>query len=898
MEKLCSALLLLLCCHYYTLSGQENKPANIDTLKYLPFEKAISLLEEKNQVKFYFDSERMQRKRINSEIINLPFEQALERIEKLSGYSSVKMNKNSYILLPYESVSQNVSSQNYITIGNPLDYGKYSTALIEGKILDGKTGDPLVGAVVSNDKLKINVNTDKSGNFSMRLPVGDHELNVRYYGYEDSNSKIKVFGNGHLSLEVFEKSISLDEVVVRAEMDQNSVMRNQMSMVRIDAKTIKELPVSMGETDIIKSVTLMPGVQSVGEFGTGFNVRGGSADQNLVLMEDLPVFNPSHVFGLISIVNSDDVSNVTLLKAGIPSKYGERASSVLDIKMGGASTDKISGKGGIGLINSRLNIKVPLLKKKVVLSLGGRSSYSDWLLQRMRDIDLKNSSASFYDFNAMLTISPNASNRISLFGYLSADDFKFSTTTKYGYENLMGGARWSHIFSDKLSMNVMAGRSQYGLNVEEDIDKPYDISKVKSGIIYDCFRWNFSWNLFSRNSVDFGLNAVKYKNSPGELTPGSAQSIITSKTIQDENAVELSGYVSDNFNLTDKVNVEAGLRYTQYYLLGPYQTRNYTPGTARVTDNLSEVKDYKTDETVYSSQGVEPRLSVIYKINTISSVKASYSKMHQYMNLISNSSVMAPTDAWKLSDNNLTPLICNQFALGYYFNFTKKMLEASVEVYFKDLKNVIEYKDGAKILMNDALETDLIPAKGYNYGIEFYVNKNTGRLTGWASYTLSKSIRKTTSSFANEQIKNNNFFNSNFDRPHNFIILGNYHISRRWRFSGTFMYNSGRSVTLPELKYNFQGSQLIYYSDRNKYRLPDYHRLDVSITLDESIKLKKKWRGSWTFSIVNLYSRKNAFSSFYQKETPSLINDFRAFSLYKLYIIGRPLPTLTYNFTF
>lgn len=896
MKNLCLTLGLLCFCHF--LSGQESKSTTNDTLKYLNFEKFISLFEEKHQVRFYFDSERLQRKRINSDVLNLPFNQALGRIEKITGYSSVKKNTSSYILLPYESISQGQTTQNFVTIGNPLDYGKYSSAIIEGKILDGKTGDPLVGAVVSNEKLKINVNTDKAGNFSMRLPVGDHELKVQYFGYEESSSKIKVYGNGKLSLEVFEKSISLDEVIVRAEMDQNSVMRNQMSMVRIDAKTIKELPVTMGETDIIKSITLMPGVQSAGEFGTGFNVRGGSADQNLVLIEDLPVFNPSHVFGLISIVNSDDVANVTLLKAGIPSQYGERASSVLDIKMGGTSTDKFSGKGGIGLINSRLNFKVPIFKKKVVLSFGGRSSYSDWLLKRLRDVDLRNSSAKFYDLNAMLVISPNSSNRISFFGYLSDDDFKFSTTTKYGYENLMGGARWSHIFGDKLSMSVMAGRSRYGFNVEEDIDKPYDISKVKSGIVYDCFRWNFSWNILARNMVDFGVNAVKYTNSPGELTPGSPESTVIPKTIQDESAVELSAYVSDNFNLTDKVNVEAGLRYTQYYLLGPYQSRNYTPGTPRIIDNLVEVKDFKTDETVFSSKGIEPRVSVIYKINTISSVKASYSKMQQYMNLISNSSVMAPTDAWKLSDNNLTPLIVDQYALGYYFNFTKKMLEASVEVYYKELKNVIEYQDGAKILMNEAIETDLIPAKGYNYGIEFSLNKNLGRLTGWASYTLSKSIRKTTSIFASEQIKNNNFFNSSFDRPHNLIIMGNYHISRRWRFSGTFTYNSGRPVTLPEIKYNFQGNQLIYYSDRNKYRLPDYHRLDVSLTFDESIKIKRKWRGSWTFSIVNLYSRKNAFSTFYQKEKPSELNNYRTFSLYKLYIIGRPLPTLTYNFTF
>ncbi|NJK98260.1 MAG: TonB-dependent receptor plug domain-containing protein [Bacteroidales bacterium] len=295
-----------------------------------------------------------------------------------------------------------------------MDFGRYSSAQIEGEVIDGKTGEPLSGTVVSIDKLKLAASTDTDGKFNMVVPVGDHELAIRFYGYEESLSKIKVYGKGSLKLELFERSINLDEVIVRAEMAQNNVLRNQMSVVRIDAKAIKELPVSMGEKDIIKSVTLMPGVQSVGEFGTGFNVRGGSADQNLVLMEDVPVFNPSHVFGLISIVNPDEVSGVTLLKAGIPARYGERASSVLDIKLGGNQPEKFTGKGGIGLTSSRLSLKVPLFKKKVVFSLGGRSSYSDWLLQRLPDIDLRNSSARFYDLNSMLIISPNSSNRISL----------------------------------------------------------------------------------------------------------------------------------------------------------------------------------------------------------------------------------------------------------------------------------------------------------------------------------------------------------------------------------------------------------------------------------------------------------------------------------------------------
>jgi len=898
MKKLFIFFVIISSFNHNVALSQENKSTKIDSLSYLTFEDAIKKIEQKNHVKFYYDFERLQKRKIHVSVIELPFDDVLQRIEKTTGYSTIKLNSASYIFLPYESPQQNLTYQDYITIGNPLDYGKYTSVMVEGQVIDGKTGEPLVGAVVNSEKLNIAVNTDKDGKFSMKLPVGDHELTIQYYGYEANTSKIKIYGKGILKLEMFEKSISLEEVIVRAEMAQNSVMRNQMSIVRIDAKAIKELPVSMGETDIIKSVTLMPGVQSTGEFGTGFNVRGGSADQNLVLIEDLPVFNPSHVFGLISIVNPDDVSNVTLLKAGIPAKYGERASSVLDIKMGGTQSDKFSAKGGIGLINSRLNFKIPLFKKKVIISLGGRSSYSDWLLHKIPDADLQNSSAGFYDLNAMVTISPNSSNRISIYGYTSNDDFQFSNTTKYNYNNFMGGAKWSHVFSSNLSMTAMAGRSRYDLNVEEDINNQFDKSKITTGIIYDCFRWNTSWFMFQNNHIDAGINAIRYNNNPGELKPGSEESNILPKKMQNEKAMELSAYITDNFDVTDKINVEAGVRYTEYLLLGPYNAHLYTSGKPRLTDNLEEVQSYKKDAIVYSHNGIEPRLSVIYKLNTESSLKASYSKNHQYLNLVSNTSVMAPMDVWKLSDINISPLICNQIAIGYYRNYTQKLLEASVEVYFKQLKNVIEYKDGAKLLLNESFETDIVPAKGYNYGIEFFLKKNSGRLTGWASYTFSKSYRQTISSFKEEQILNNNAFNSNFDKPHNLVVLTNYHISKRWRFSATFVYNTGRPVTLPEMKYYYQGTQLIYYSDRNKYRLPDYHRLDVSITLDESIKIKKKWKGSWTLSIVNLYSRKNAFSTFYQKEIPNMANNYQTFSLNKLYIIGKPLPTLTYNFNF
>jgi hypothetical protein len=898
MNKSCLAYIFICWLFYQPLFSQEASKTVNDSTSYLNFEQAISAIELKHNVKFYFNTDHFQNKRVNSSIINLSLEEALNRITTVTGYSSVKINQASYVLLPFETAAHNESTNEFITVGNPLDYGRYTWAQVEGKVLDGKTGEPVIGAIVFNEKLKINESTDVNGSFKVRMPVGEQELTTRYYGYSDNTRKIKIYGNGNLKLELFDKVITLGEVTIKAGEGQNMVNRNQMSVVRIDAKAIKELPVTMGEIDILKSVTLMPGVQSTGEFGTGFNVRGGNADQNLVLMEDLPVFNSSHVFGLISILNPDNVSSVTFMKAGIPAKYGERASSVLDIKMDGTSKDQISGKGGIGLINSRLNLKIPLLNKKIVLAVGGRTSYSNWLLRSLNDQDLKNSSASFYDLNALLSISPNSSNRISFFGYVSDDDFEFSSTTKYRYKNFMGGAKWSHTFNDKLAMSIMAGRSKYNMSIDEDLNKPVEASMLTTNIIYDCARLNFSWNVFEENKLEFGANAVKYQNNPGNLIPENEASDVLPQDMNKEKALEISGYISDNFNVTDKFNLEAGLRFTQYRLLGPYQTRYYEADQLRTIENIQEIKDFQPNETAFFTQNLEPRVSMIYKLKPNQSIKASYSRMNQYINLISNNSVMAPTDIWKLSDNNIRPLASNQYALGYYVNFPKELLEASAEIYYKDQSNVPEYKNGAKLILNPALEADMVHSRGSNYGLELYLSKNSGRFTGWASYTFSKSLKKTTSSFKEEQISENRYYNSNFDVPHNIVINGVYHISKRWRIAGTFLYNSGRPTTLPEKSYFVDGVKVLHYSDRNEYRMPDFHRLDISITLDESIKIKKRWRGSWTLSIINLYGRKNAYSIFYKKEAPSVANNYKTFSLYKLYIIGRPLPTLTYTFSF
>jgi hypothetical protein len=655
----------------------------------------------------------------------------------------------------------------------------------------------------------------------------------------------------------------------------------------------------MGGRDIIKSITLMPGVQTIGEFGTGFNVRGGSADQNLILIEDVPIFNLSHLFGLISVVNSDGVSNVTLLKAGISAKYGERASSVMDIQLGPTNPDKTTVKGGIGIINSSLYVETPLVDKKINLLIGARSSYSNWLLHSIPDIDLMNSSAHFYDADALLSFNVNDRNKIDLFGYISNDRFGFAKTTDYKYTNLLWSLRWKHTFSNQFFFNLTAGISDYRFQVSEsDTSKLWEAYRINSGVLYKNTKWNFSWLPNGNHSIDFGINAALYNIQPGKLKGLSDSTIIKPVQILSEKALESAIYLTDNITISPKFALDVGVRYSFYTYLGPNKIYIYQPDLPRSRGSVIDSLTYGNNKPICRYSGLEPRISLRFTLSNTSSVKLSYNRIHQYVNLVSNTAVMAPTDVWKLSSPNLKPLTCDHFAAGYFKNFKNNTYETSIEVYYKSLTNAIEYKNGADLLLNPYLEADLTNVRGYNYGVELYVKKNTGRLTGWASYTFSRSLQKTNGVFTEDKINDNQIFPSNFDRPNNLILNANYHISKRWRFNGTFTYSTGRPVTLPELKFDYQGYQLLYYSDRNKYRLPDYHRLDVSITLDESLKIRKKWKGSWTFSVINLYGRKNAYSVFYKKAAHMVLYDWRQYDTYMLYIIGRPLPMLTYNFTF
>ncbi|MBW6499279.1 MAG: TonB-dependent receptor [Bacteroidales bacterium] len=802
-------------------------------------------------------------------------------------------------LIPDQESRLPVSSTgDLIMVGNPNEFGRYSRAIVTGKVLDGSTDEPLFGAVIFEPETGRGATTNPNGEFTIEIPAGEIRLRISYLGYEERFQPLRVFGPGSINLQLFASSTQLDEVTIMARRAGENLESSRMGVVYLDAKAIKELPVSFGEKDIVRSITLLPGVQTVGEFGSGFIVRGSSTDQNLILIENVPLFNPSHMFGLISLINPDLLSSASLIKSGTPARFGERAASVLDIKLGnGLNTKEGKLKGGIGVINSRLLLEVPIVKERASFAIGGRFSNPNLFLRKMPAEDLYNSSAGFYDLNGLVQISSGQKDLITLFGYYSADQFSFMGETNYAYASTLGSLRWNRIFGPKVSTSLVLGLSNYVFETSEVPElNPTVHFRLNSGVNYQTAKWSLNYLPNQQHNIEFGLSAVKYEIDPGQLNPLGRVSVIKEDQMAAEQAREFAAHLSDDFSISERISMEIGLRFNLYQYMGPATVYLYQDGMPRIFENITDSVYYDSNSIIKSYSALEPRIGFRFSTGAYSSVKFSYTRINQYIFLISNTSLMGPADLWKLSDTYLEPLRNDQFALGYYKNFRENTIEFSVEAYYKLINNAFEYKSGSEIAMNRYIETALVKVDGYNYGLEFLLSKPAGRLSGWASYTYSLSRVRSDGPFPESQINKNQYFPTNFDRPHNLVINTNLNLSRRWRFGATFNYNTGRPVTLPELNYYYEGNYLLYFSDRNKYRLPDYHRLDVSISLNENLRLTGRGKSSFTFSVMNVYGRKNPHSVFYKKD-PGGMWGVPTFKLYQMYIIARPIPTFTLNFT-
>lgn len=844
----------------------------------VPMISALNQIEAKYQVMFYYKEEWFRNDTLNVVITNNTLEESVKRILNGKPYIYRIINDSNVVFLPKEKAAaflgqmtdysvEASSDRNVILIGDEEDAGKLKTAVLSGQVTDGKTNDPVTGATIQVNNLPQGAVSNVQGNYKLMLTPGSYTLSVSCVGYEQCEYKVRIVGNGVLNIVLIDKTVTLNEVIVYGERVDRNITSHQMSIIKLDVKRLKQLPVVAGGKDILKGLTAMPGVKSVGEFSSGINVRGGGEDQNLYLVNGTPLFNTSHIFGLFSVINPDIVENLSLYKGHIPAIYGERVSSVVDIKTINNPPEKFRIKGGFGSYDSRITTLMPLYKNKIFFDLSGRTSYSDWILNRMNDYNLRKSKASFYDINGTLHLNL-PKNIISISGYLCSDAFKFASEVKYNYGSELLSVNWNYMLKSNLGSYLTLSYSNYHV-IKDDISSTFMQSRIKSGIQYTGLKYRIKYSGIQHHTTDAGVNLANYVVHPGEKTTLDTCSIIIPASLKSEKAYEGAFFLNDEYTVNDFVTFNTGLRISGYQ----------RPDSGKIF-------------------GFEPRISSRILINERSSVKMSYNRNLQYISMISLSLVSTPGDIWKLADSNIKPLIANQFALGYYRNFSDNTIETSVEVYYKRLSNLIEYKDGAVLEMNPDLEGVLLNAKGANYGVEFSFKKNSGKIDGWISYTFSRSLRKITGLNQGKIISNNKYFPSSYDKPHDFSIVANWHVNRRFQLSANFTYSTGQPITLPEYKYSTGGEIMVVFSKRNEYRIPDYHRLDLTVTLDESLRIKKKWKGSWSFSLMNIYGRKNPYTVYYKKEDPGEFNNFSSFSLYKLYFIGKPIPALNYTFVF
>jgi hypothetical protein len=772
-------------------------------------------------------------------------------------------------------------------IGSPSLLKKSGTATFAGKVINSYSGEPVPGAVVYVDKLKAGAVTNDAGYYSLELPKGQYQVEYRMIGLNTTRRNLIIYSSGSLDVGMTENTSQLNEVVVSAD-KENKMRSVRMGIEKVNVKMLKQMPLGLGEADLIKSSLMLPGVQSVGEASNGYNIRGGNIDQNLILFDGAPVINPSHFFGFFSAFNSDIIEDVTLYKSGMPAKYGGRVSSVMDIVLKEGSREKINVSGGISPYTGRLMIEGPLAKKSSSFIVSSRATYSDWILGMLKDPKLQRSSAGFYDVQGLLTFNYNAKNTVSISGYLSNDSFDYYKEFALGYSNRAATVKWYHSYNSRLFSTFAGIVTKYDYELTSDDDPAtrntleYDFSQI-------LLKADFTYFPDSRHKMDFGLDATYYTLHPGTQTPSGQASEIPAKTLDKERAIEPSLYFSDEIEFSPRVLVYGGLRLTFFTSFGPATRFIYNEGVTRSIDNISDTLHYKSGGIVKFYPGLEYRLSSRFILTTELSLKASIQRNYQYLNMISNTTSMSPTDIWKLSDYYIKPQRGDQFSIGLYRNLWSRTMEVSGEVYYKYLKNILDYKGGANLIMNEHLETDILSGKGQAYGIELMLKRQTGKITGWVSYTYARSFLKIDGPYEAEKINGGKYFPANFDKPHDLKLVANVKLMRRLNLTSNLLYNTGRPITYPVAYFNFYNVNRIFYSDRNEFRIPDYFRVDLSATVNGNLKARKLNHSTLTFTVYNVLGRKNPYSIYFKLED-GMVNG------YQMSIFGKPIFMITYNF--
>ncbi len=749
---------------------------------------------------------------------------------------------------------------------------------ISGYVKDIKTGEELIGATVFIKELQATgTTTNAYGYYSITIPEGNYTITAQFIGYGPQYIQITLTQNTKQNFNITEKVTELEEVVITSERKDGNITKNLMGVEKINMQEIKNIPVIFGEKDILKTLQLLPGVKSAGEGNSGFYVRGGNADQNLILLDEATVYNASHLLGFFSVFNADAIKDVTLYKGSQPAEYGGRLSSVLDIRMKEGNNKEYSVEGGIGAISSRLKIEGPVSRDKGSFTIAGRRSYADMFLKLSKDSALSERKLYFYDLNAKFNYRINDNNRIFLSGYFGKDVLAFGSQMGVDWGNVTGTLRWNHLFSAKIFSNTSLIYSNYDYNINTTLAGTD--GEIISRIQDYNFKQDFQYFPNTKNKFKFGFNTIYHKIIPGAITTQSDLAI-SQLNLPHKQALDNALYFTHEYKLSENINFDYGLRFTSFSALGPGDFYTYN-ALGETIDTAS----YNNGEFAKSYFSIEPRFAANFLLNEQSSLKASYSRNTQNLHLLSNSTSGNPTDLWIPSSNNVKPEIADQLSLGYFRNFKENMFEFSTEVYYKYLQNQIDYKDGAELRFNENVESQLLFGTGRAYGIELFLKKKYGRFNGWIGYTLAKTEKKI------EGINNGSYYPAKQDRTHDISVVGIYEISKKWTISATWVYYTGNAVTFPSGKYEIAGQVVNYYTERNGYRMPDYHRLDLGATWQK--KKTDKFESSWNFSLYNAYGRENAYSITFQ-EDPDDPTKTQAVQT----TLFRWVPSVTYNFKF
>ncbi|AIZ42737.1 TonB-dependent receptor [Cellulophaga baltica] len=810
-----------------------------------------------------------------------------------SDFFDVTYSQKDKKVISYQSLrsgNQNIKQQRIetIRIGKQNFNSSKKTYIISGIVLNSQTKEPIPNLTITDDASTFAVITDLDGSYVLKLPLGEHLLEFRSIGVENVKKRIIIYNDGVLNLNLKEGFEQLNEVIVQANAHTN-IEETISGTVGIDVEQSKNIPIILGERDVLKVATTIPGISTTGEGSTGFNVRGGKTDQNLILFDDAVIYNPQHFFGIFSALNPFAIGSIKIYKGNIPSEFGGRLSSVFDIKTKASNTSKFSGEASVGPVTSNVLLEIPVVKEKSSILIGGRGAYSNWILNSIDEVSLNNSSASFYDVVATYNHRINDNNNFRITGYGSKDDYSISTDSVYTYTNRLISLKWNHRFSDRSSGDIVISNSKYSFDIgfegdaNNDFILDYNLNETEVKA-----KGNYIFN--PKFKLDFGISSKLYTINPGSIKPLNSSNI-QNLEIPQEKGLESGIFISRNIDISNALSLDVGLRYSLFASLGESIQRQYENNQPRNDQTVTNEISYDNNEVVKTYGYPELRVSSRFKFSEQMSLKAGYSQSVQYIHRLSNNTTVSPVDTWKLSDLNIKPQTGQQLSLGVFKNFNENKFELSIEGFYKKSKNILDFKTGAQLLMNENIETEVLQGDGKSYGLELLISKNIGKFNGWLGYTFSRSFSKLDSQFEEEKINNGKFFPSNFDKPHDISFVGNYKFTKRFSFSSNFVYQTGRPITIPVGNFEYNNNEYVVFSDRNSYRIPDFIRLDVGFNIEGNHKIKKFAHSFWTISIYNVLGRSNPFSVYFTNEDDKI-------KAIQTSIFSIPVPSITYNFKF